>query len=141
MTEIYIPQAEGAKLLLDHLETYMAAKYPDLTYGLGLDDGWRPEDPPALAVFDDSGPVDSAYGGVLVSTRTTLRVVVWSGSRTLSGQIAAYALGQTLARKADGFASVLPSTGLLDARDSTNGGIMVSYTVRTRLRVTLVSEP
>lgn len=141
MTEILLPEAAGARLLKDHLKLHMSTKYPALTYGLGLDKDWTPAKPPALVVFDDSGPVDSAMGGRLVTTRPTLRVVVWSDSRTLSGNIAAYALGQTLSRKAEGFAQILPGTGLLDARDTNNGGIMVSYTVRTRLRVTLVTEP
>lgn len=141
MTDVYVPEAAGARLLKDHLKLHMAAKYPTLTYGLGLDKDWTPAKPPALVVFDDSGPVDSAMGGRLIRTRPTLRVVVWSDSRTLSGNIAAYALGQTLSRRAEGFAQILPGTGLLDARDTNNGGIMVSYTVRTRLRVTLVTEP
>ena len=141
MTEIYVPDADAARHLKDHLKTHMAAKYPGLTYGLGLDGNWTPSDPPALAVFDDGGAVDSGMGGRLIRTRPTLRVVVWSDSRTLSGEIAAYALGQTLSRRAEGFSQILPGTGLLDARDSHNGGIMVSFTVRTRLRVTLVTEP
>lgn len=141
MTEILLPDPAAARYLKDHLKTTMAAKYPDLTYGLRLDGDWTPDAAPALVVFDDSGPVDSAMGGRLIRTRPTLRVVVWSDSLTLSGKIAAYALGQTLSRRAEGFSQILPGTGLLDARDTNNGGIMVSYTVRTRLRVTLVSEP
>lgn len=141
MTDVYVPEAAGARLLKDHLKLHMSTKYPALTYGLGLDKDWTPAKPPALVVFDDSGPVDSAMGGRLIRTRPTLRVVVWSDGLTLSGNIAAYALGQTLSRKAEGFSQILPGTGLLDARDTNNGGIMVSYTVRTRLRVTLVTEP
>jgi len=141
VTDVYVPEAAGARLLKDHLKLHMSTKYPALTYGLGLDKDWTPESAPTLAVFDDSGPVDSAFGGRLVTTRPTLRVVVWSDSRTLSGNIAAYALGQALSRRAEGFSQILPGTALLDSRDTTNGGIMVSFTVRTRLRVTLVTEP
>lgn len=141
MTDVYLPEDAGARLLKDHLKAHMATKYPTLTYGLGLDDDWTPEAAPTLAVFDDGGAVDSGMGGQLISTRPTLRVVVWSNSRTLSGKIAAYALGQALSRKAEGFSQILPGTALLDARDTNNGGIMVSFTVRTRLRVTLVTEP
>ena len=141
MTDIYVPDPAAARHLKDHLMIHMAAKYPTLTYGLGLDKDWTPAKPPALVVFNDSGPVEAGMGGQMISTRPTLRVVVWSDGLTLSGNIAAYALGQTLSRKAEGFAQILPGTGLLDARDTNNGGIMVSYTVRTRLRVTLVTEP
>ena len=141
MTDIYAPAPAAARHPKDHLKIHMPAKYPTLTYGLGLDKDWTPSKPPALVVFDDSGPVDSAMGGRLIRTRPTLGVVVWSDGLTLSGNIAAYALGQTLSRKAEGFSQILPGTGLLDARDTNNGGIMVSYTVRTRLRVTLVTEP
>lgn len=141
MTDVYVPEAAGARLLKDHLKLHMSTKYPALTYGLGLDKDWTPAKPPALVVFNDSGPVEAGMGGRLIRTRPTLRVVVWSDSLTLSGKIAAYALGQTLSRRAEGFSQILPGTGLLDARDTNNGGIMVSYTVRTRLRVTLVTEP
>lgn len=141
MTDVYVPEAAGARLLKDHLKLHMSTKYPALTYGLGLDKDWTPESAPTLVVFNDSGPVEAGMGGQMISTRPTLRVVVWSDGLTLSGNIAAYALGQTLSRKAEGFAQILPGTGLLDARDTNNGGIMVSYTVRTRLRVTLVTEP
>jgi len=141
VTDVYVPEAAGARLLKDHLKLHMSTKYPALTYGLGLDKDWTPAKPPALVVFNDSGPVEAGMGGRLIRTRPTLRVVVWSDSLTLSGKIAAYALGQTLSRRAEGFSQILPGTGLLDARDTNNGGIMVSYTVRTRLRVTLVTEP
>ena len=141
MTNIHVPDHAAARHLKDHLKTHMSDRYPTLTYGLGLDKDWNPGNPPALVVYNDGGPLDYAAGGKLVTTRPTLRVVVWSDGLTLSGNIAAYALGQTLSRKAEGFAQILPGTGLLDARDSHNGGIMVSFTVRTRLRVTLVTEP
>lgn len=141
MTEIHVPDPAAARHLKDHLKLHVAAKYPTLTYGLGLDKDWTPDKPPALVVYNDGGPLEYAAGGQLITTRPTLRVVVWSDGLTLSGNIAAYALGQTLSRKAEGFAQILPGTGLLDARDTNNGGIMVSYTVRTRLRVTLVTEP
>lgn len=141
MTEIYLPDHAAARHLKDHLRTHMADKYPTLTYGLGLNKDWSPDKAPALVVFDDGGAVDSGMGGKLVRTRPTLRVVVWSNSRTLSGEMAAYALGQTLSRRAEGFSQILPGTGLLDSRDTHNGGIMVSFTVRARLRVTLVTEP
>jgi hypothetical protein len=141
VTDIYVPEAAGARLLKDHLKLHMSTKYPALTYGLGLDKDWTPAKPPALVVFNDGGPLEYGAGGRLITTRPTLRVVVWSDGLTLSGNIAAYALGQTLSRKAEGFSQILPGTGLLDARDTNNGGIMVSYTVRTRLRVTLVTEP
>lgn len=135
---VVIPQeSEPAKWLRDHLRTWLTPKFPSLTgYAVGMQpSGWNPdEDAPYLAVFDDSGPMKWP-----VETRPTLRVVVWSDSLTLSRDIAGYALGQTLSRKVDGFATVLPGTRVLDARDTNNSGIMASYTVRTRVR-TLVPE-
>lgn len=135
---LVVPQASGpAKWLRDHLQVWLPPKYPALTgYAVGmLPAGWNPdEDPPYLAVFDDSGPI--AWP---VETRPTLRVVVWSDSLTLSRDIAAYALGQTLTRRVEGLATILPGTSILDARDTNTSGIMASYTVRTRVR-TLVPE-
>ncbi|AWY06512.1 tail terminator [Gordonia phage Trine] len=139
MTEpVYVPVAYPARLLKDHLKTVMSQRFPSLTYAAGgLDANWTTESPPALVVFDDGTPnLDWP-----VRTKTTLRVVVWAAGQTEARTIAAYALGQTLSRKAEGFSQVLPGTGLLDARDTNNSGIMVSYTVRARLRVTLVTEP
>lgn len=135
---VVIPQeSEPAKWIRDHLEFWVPKKYPDVTgYELRQPSGWNPdEDPPWLAVFDDSGPMRWP-----VETQPTLRVVVWSDSLTLSRDVAAYALGQTLSRRVEGFAKVLPGTRVLDARDTNNDGIMASYTVRTRVRTTLVSE-
>ena len=141
MIDVYVPEHGAASLLKYHLATHTAAKYPALTCGHRLDADWTTEDGPALVVFDDGGPVATGYGGPIITTRPTLRVVVWSNSRSLSGEIAAYALGQALSRPVEGIAQVLPGMGLLDARDSRNGGLMVSFTVRARLRATLVTEP
>ncbi|QLF83989.1 tail terminator [Gordonia phage Upyo] len=137
MTDVFLPAEYPARQLKDHLKRYMAGKYPSLTYSAAqLDPNWTKASAPALVVFDDSGGMDWP-----VRTNPTLRVVVWAKDLATARPIAAYALGQTLSRKADGFSQVLPGTGLLDATDSNNNGIMVSYTVRTRLRVTLVTEP
>lgn len=141
MTDVYVPVSDAAKRLKDHLAEHMAGEYPALTYGLRLSSDWTTKSAPALVVFDDGGQTSAGFGGRLIGTRPTLRVVVWSDSRTLSGEIAAYALGQTLSRPVDGLSQILPGLGLIDSRDSRNGGVMVSYTVRARTRVTLVSEP
>lgn len=135
--QVVIPEESGpAKWLRDHLRTWMAPRYPALGgYKLRVDPDWSPENGPYLAVFDDGGPMKWP-----VETDPTLRVVVWSDSLTLSRDIASYALGQTLSRRVEGLAKVLPGTRVLDSRDTTNGGIMASYTVRTRVRTTLVPE-
>ena len=134
---VVIPQESGpAKWLRDHLREWVGLKYTQIgTYGLRLDPGWNPGDPPAIVVSDDSGPLRWP-----VETCPTLRVTVWSDSLTLSRDVAAYALGQTLSRRVEGFAAILPGTRVLDSRDTSNGGIMASYTVRTRVRTTLVPE-
>jgi len=137
VTNVYVPEELPAGLLRDHLKEHMAGKYPTLTYGLGLPGDWRAEDsPPALVVYDDSGPLRYP-----VETRPVLRVAVWTDSLPLSRAIASYALGQALSRRAEGFANILPGTSVMDARDSNNGGIVAGFTVRTRIRTTLVVEP
>lgn len=137
MTNVYVPEELPAGLLRDHLQEYMAGKYPTLTYSLGLSSSWNTDDsPPALVVYDDSGPLRYP-----VETRPTLRVSVWTNSLPLSRAIASYALGQALSRRAEGFANILPGTAVMDARDSNNGGIVAGFTVRTRIRTTLVIEP
>lgn len=133
---LIVPEESGpAQWLRDHLRDHLAARYPRLGYGLRLPESWKPKGDPFLAVFDDSGGMSWP-----VTTNPTLRVTVWSDSLTLSRDVAAYALGTTLSRRVEGIATILPGTRVLDARDTNNGGIMASYTVRARVRTTLVTE-
>ena len=68
MTDIYVPDPAAARHLKDHLKIHMAAKFPTLTYGLGLDKDWTPAKPPALVVFNDSGPVEAGMGGQMITS-------------------------------------------------------------------------
>lgn len=131
---IIVPAEHPARLLKDHLKIWMAERYPDLTLGLALPSEYTAaEHGPVMVVFDDGGPEEWP-----VSDKLTLRVVVWTDSLPLSREMASYALGQTLSRKAEGIAQILPGTRVLDARDSNNGAIMASYTVRARVRTSIV---
>lgn len=133
---IVVPNEAPARILKDHLKAHLAAKYPTLSVGLALPAGYTAADSgPALAVFDDGGPSEWP-----ISDKATLRVTVWSNSLTTSRAIASYALGVSLTHKAEGLSQILPGTRVLDARDTNNGAIMASYTVRTRVRTTLVAE-
>jgi hypothetical protein len=137
VTNVYVPEDLPAGLLRDHLKTFMVGRYPSLTFDLRLDASWSAADSvPALVVFDDSGPVRWP-----VETRPTLRVAVWSDSLPKSREIASYALGTALCRRVDSIAKILPGTAVLDSRDTDNGGIVAGFTVRTRIRTTLIVEP
>ena len=121
MTDVYVPEAAGARLLKDHLKLHMSTKYPALTYGLGLDKDWTLESAPTLAVFDDSGPVDSAFGGRLVTTRPT---PVSSCGRTPDPvrQHRGLRARTDPPRKAEGFSQILPERASWTPGTQTTGG-------------------
>lgn len=116
-------------------KNYLASTLPPLvgtptpTFGLVLPAAWKPESPPALVVFDDSGPTRWP-----VSTRPLLRVTVWANGRDRGRAIAGAALGVLLAHRIPGIATVSEPSALLEALDSNNGGLMTSFTVRTQSR-------
>lgn len=133
---IIVPANHPARQLKDHLADHMASAYPTLECGLRLPAEYKAAtSDPVLVVFDDGGPSEWP-----VSDKATLRVTVWTNSLTLSREIASLALGHTLSRKVEGLSQILPGTRVLDARDTNNGAIMASYTVRARARTTLVAE-
>ncbi|MBB5915281.1 hypothetical protein BJY24_004148 [Nocardia transvalensis] len=116
-------------------KNYLAAVLPALvatpapTFGMVLPSQWTPSKVPAVVVFDDSGPNTWP-----VSTRPTLRITVWADGRDRARQIAGAALGVLLAHRIPGIASITNPTNLLEAVDSNNGGITVSFTVSAQAR-------
>ncbi|RVW06227.1 hypothetical protein [Rhodococcus spongiicola] len=113
----------------DFLATQVQALDPAITTGLSLPKDWTPSDPPAVVVFDDSGPVQWP-----VSTSPQIRVTVWAEGRTLAREIAGKCLGWLLCSKVPGIAHIGPGAGLLDGRDNSNHGFTASFTVTTRVR-------
>lgn len=126
---------DPAKLAKNHL----AATLPALvgathlpigsTFGMALPPGWTTKSPPALVVFDDGGGHRWP-----VTTRPTLRVTVWADGRDRSRAIAGAALAVLLSHRIDGIATITDPSGLLEARDSNNAGLMCSFTVRAQSR-------
>ena len=122
--------AQPARLAHDYLKTAL----PDLTAdqftsGLGLPSAWTPKSKPHVGIFDDGGVASWP-----VSTRPVLRVTVWSDGETKSRTLAGLCLGALLAHPIPGIANVREPSSILDARDSHNGGLMASFTVRTSVR-------
>lgn len=134
---VLVATPNPAKILKDWLaQSPLAVRYPDLTYALHLDGQWAPKTSrPALVVFDDGGPLRWP-----VETKTTLRVTIWSDDLILGREAAAFAMGLCLTHRIPGLAKVLPGLSVTDARDTNNGGIMASYTVRARVRTTMAAE-
>ncbi|WP_280393225.1 hypothetical protein [Nocardia wallacei] len=116
-------------------KNYLAAALPSLvaspspTFGLVLPKDWTTGSAPAVVVFDDGGP--STWP---VSTRPTVRITVWADGRDRARQIAGTALGVMLSHRIPGIASITNPTGLLEAVDSNNGGITVSFTLSAQAR-------
>ncbi|MFE3196263.1 hypothetical protein ACFXHA_45210 [Nocardia sp. NPDC059240] len=117
------------------IKTYLAATLPALvttpapTVGLVLPTGWTTKSVPAVVVFDDGGA-----GAWPVSTSPTIRVTVWADGRDRSRMIAGAALGLLAAGDVPGVANITEASGLLEARDPNNAGILASFTVRAQSR-------
>lgn len=124
--------ADPAKAAKNHLAAVLPGMVaaPSPTFGMVLPANWSPSSsPPAVVVFDDSGPTRWP-----VETRPLLRVTVWTNGRDRGREIAGAALGVLLSHCIAGIATITDPSGLLEARDSNNAGQMTSFTVRARSR-------
>lgn len=118
------------RLVVDLIDTY------DLepTIGIGVPSAWTPDDGLHIQVALDGTPVVNAP----VSSRSTVRVVAWSGSTTDSKDLAGILQGLLHAHAGgDGITAILPLTGTLPARDPDTGAELASFTVAVVVR----SEP
>ncbi|GAB4582622.1 hypothetical protein [Nocardia sp. IFM 10818] len=117
------------------IKNYLAATVPPLvaapapTFGMVLPANWTTQTAPAVVVFDDSGPTRWP-----VTTRPLIRITVWANGRDRSLAIAGAALSVVMAHRIPGVATISEPSALLEARDSTNSGILASFTVRAQAR-------
>ncbi|WP_280224932.1 hypothetical protein [Nocardia farcinica] len=127
--------SDPARIAKDHLAAVVPALVDGAapSFGLILPPDWTIEHAPAVVVFDDSGPVLWP-----VTTAPTLRVTVWSDSRSRSRLIAGRCLGVLLTHRISGIASITDPTGLVEDTDDHNRGRMASFTVRAITRTLAV---
>ena len=118
---------DGAQIIKDWLAAQLADEFPELSVVIEQVD-WKFGNGPMLVVADDSGPMNKWP----VATSPTIRVTSWTTGRDRT--YISRALGLLLGKTVPGVAAVLPSTGILDARDPKTDGDLASFTVRTRLR-------
>lgn len=85
---------------------------------------WTPDDPPHVGVFDDGGP-----GQWPVFDNPRIRVTVWAPGRTRARRIASICRGMVNVRRVPGVSRIDDPSGIIDARDPHNGGIMASFHV------------
>jgi len=125
-----------AKLVKDWLKADLATSFPELSVRLELPARWSALNgsDPVLLVADDGGPM----GMWPAATAPTIRVTSWTAGRDT--QYAYAAMGRLLSARVPGIAAILPGTGFLEARDSTTGGDLMSFTVRTRVRTQSASS-
>ncbi|MGN2634624.1 hypothetical protein ACTD5D_39780 [Nocardia takedensis] len=129
MTEPVLVPGDPVTAVRLFLAPLVTAKYKGTRVAANLSPKWGPAAAPELVVFDDGGPLRYP-----VETNPQIRVTVWGSGHDVVWSIAGYALGLLLSRRVPGIAKVLPATGLLEARDDHTGGLMCSFTVRTRVR-------
>jgi hypothetical protein len=117
------------------IKNYLASTVPALVAplspaaGLALDENWTTSSPPFIGVFDDGGlPVWP------VSVRPRIRVTVWADGQDNARTIAGMCLGVLLSHSIPGIATVTDPTGLTDARDPHNHGIMCFFSVTAQAR-------
>lgn len=117
-----------ARLVKDWLKTDLAARFPELSVRLELPATWAVGSTPVLVVADDGSTLDMWPA----ATDPTIRVTSWTSGR--KPEYAYAAMSRLLTARIPGVAAILPGTGFLEARDSKNGGDLVSFTVLTRVR-------
>jgi hypothetical protein len=122
---------DGAKPAKNYLAAVVPALADEsaLTFSVNLPSEWAPTSAPHVSVFDDNGPVIPFVG-----TKTRLRVTVWADGRDRARRIAGVCMAVLMAHRIDGVGAVSDPTGLADSRDSTNGGLMCSFTVAAIVR-------
>ncbi|MFD3431156.1 hypothetical protein [Nocardia fluminea] len=133
MSKPYRLPGDPAKAIKDHLASVLPGlvSAPAPTVGMGLPSSWSTASPPAVVVFDDTGPVQWP-----VTTSPTIRVTVWANGRDRSRTIAGRCLGVLLAHRVPGVSTITQPTSLLEAVDGNNNGLMCSFTVRALARTT-----
>lgn len=130
MKPLRIP-GDPARAAKDYLATALPPLLAgaDPAFGLSLPDDWTPKSTSHVVVFDDGGEAKWP-----IVTNPLLRITVWSSGRTRSREIAGLCMAILTAHSIPGIASVRKPSSILDARDSHNGGIMASFTVRATAR-------
>lgn len=117
-----------ARLIKDWLKTDLASRFPTLSVRLELPSTWKLGDNPVLVVADDG----ATMGMWPTATDPTIRCTSWTSGRDTSFAYAA--MSRLLSARIEGVAAVRPATAFLEARDSSTGGDLVSFTVSTRVR-------
>ena len=135
MKPLRVP-GDPAKAIRDHF----AAVLPGLldaplpTIALNVPDDWTRDSAPHVGVFDDGGPTLWP-----IYAEPVVRVTVWANGRTLSRTIAGVCLGILYAHTITGVAQVTDISGLLEARDPKNLGLMTSLTANIKARTLPIS--
>lgn len=119
---------DAARLVKDWLKADLAQRFPELSVRLELPSDWALGSNPVLLVAADGSPMDMWP----VATMPTIRITSWTSGRDL--KYAHAAMGRMLEARIPGLASVLPGTGILEARDSRTDADLASFTVLTRAR-------
>ena len=117
-----------ARLIKDWLKADLATRFPTLSVRLELPSGWKLGSNPVLVVADDG----ATMGMWPAATDPTIRCTSWT-----SGRITAYAyaaMSRLLSARIEGVAAIRPGTAFLEARDSSTGADLISFTVSTRVR-------
>ena len=120
--------SDVARLIKDRAAAKFAARFPELLVALELPADWTLESGPVLVIADDGDPMSMWP----VATSPTIRGTSWTSGRNRT--YAHAALGWLLSEHIPGIASVLPGTGVLDARDKDTGGDLASFTVLPRVK-------
>lgn len=117
-----------ARLIKDWLKADLATRFPTLSVRMELPSGWKLGSNPVLVVADDG----ATMGMWPAATDPTIRCTSWT-----SGRITTYAyaaMSRLLSARIEGVAAIRPGTAFLEARDSSTGADLISFTVSTRVR-------
>lgn len=117
-----------ARLIKDWLKVDLATRFPTLSVRLELPSNWKLGSNPVLVVADDG----STMGMWPAATDPTIRCTSWTSGRNTTYAYAA--MSRLLSARIEGVAAIRRGTAFLEARDSSTGGDLISFTVSTRVR-------
>ncbi|MGB3946129.1 MAG: hypothetical protein WBK76_04825 [Candidatus Saccharimonadales bacterium] len=132
MSEPIRVPADPSRAIADYLtaELPALASPPSLTVSRGVPDDWTfGSSAPHVGVFDDGGPVRWP-----IITEPRIRVTVWHSGRDAARELAALVCGILMCRTVPSIATITDPSGILDARDAKNRGLMASFTVKVQAR-------
>lgn len=128
MKPLLVPP-DPERVVVDYLTAALRARGDSTAVGTDLPGDWKPTSPMFVQVADDGGTVVQR-----LLHRHTVRVTVWSGTKSAGKQMAGLCLGLMLCHPGDDQVAGVPeASGILPALDPATKGRLASFTATVNL--------